>query len=117
MKEEIKNKWVAALRSGEYKQGNGRLRDSANGFCCLGVLCDLYSKEKEVPWTFVNVRFPYFLNENAILPSEVAKWAGTRVKDGSYGDGETYGLIYYNDTLNYDFNKIADIIEKDWQLI
>ncbi len=30
-------KWVAALRSGEYKQGKGALLDSSDCFCCLGV--------------------------------------------------------------------------------
>lgn len=42
MDAELKAKWVAALRGGEYEQGFGRLRRiSANNFCCLGVLCDL----------------------------------------------------------------------------
>lgn len=44
MDPELKAKWVAALRSGEYKQGTGRLRKpTADGqrFCCLGVLCEV----------------------------------------------------------------------------
>lgn len=44
MNKEIKQKWLNALRSGEYKQGTGCLR-SGNEFCCLGVLTDIYSKE------------------------------------------------------------------------
>lgn len=39
MDAELKSKWVAALRGGEYKQIRGSLR-SESGFCCLGVLCD-----------------------------------------------------------------------------
>lgn len=35
---EQKDKWVAALRSGEYKQTKGRLY-SGKGYCCLGVFC------------------------------------------------------------------------------
>jgi hypothetical protein len=32
-------KWVAALRSGEYKQGKGTLHNTTdNTYCCLGVL-------------------------------------------------------------------------------
>jgi hypothetical protein len=41
MKKEMRDKWVKALRSGEYKQGMGYLRrDSGDGeqYCCLGVL-------------------------------------------------------------------------------
>lgn len=41
MDAELKTKWVAALRSGHYKQGAGRLRDGENNCCCLGVLCDI----------------------------------------------------------------------------
>ena len=37
MDKKLKAKWVKALRSGEYKQANGALRDGS-GFCCLGVL-------------------------------------------------------------------------------
>ena len=36
---EFKEKWLAALRSGEYKQGSGLLLDSSNNYCCLGVAC------------------------------------------------------------------------------
>ena len=36
-----KAKWVAALRSGEYKQGRGRLRSEDDEYCCLGVLCEI----------------------------------------------------------------------------
>ena len=32
--------WIAALRSGQYKQCRNRLKDG-DGFCCLGVLCDI----------------------------------------------------------------------------
>lgn len=41
MNAELKAKWVAALRSGDYKQGIGGLRDTHDSFCCLGVLCDI----------------------------------------------------------------------------
>lgn len=40
MDAELKNKWLDALRSGRYAQGQGKLR-AADKFCCLGVLCDL----------------------------------------------------------------------------
>jgi len=39
MDQEIKRKWVEALRSGRYQQGPQKLYDShKNTFCCLGVL-------------------------------------------------------------------------------
>lgn len=46
MDPEIKAKWIAALRSGEYKQGTGRLYDDLTGrFCCLGVLCEVQNDD------------------------------------------------------------------------
>jgi hypothetical protein len=39
MKESLKKKWVAALRSGRYRQGYGRLQTWDGSNCCLGVLC------------------------------------------------------------------------------
>ena len=46
MDAELKAKWVAALRSGEYKQGQHVLRNSLDHFCCLGVLADIHSPDK-----------------------------------------------------------------------
>lgn len=39
--EEFKNKWVAALQSGEYKQTTGKLGSVEEGFCCLGLACHI----------------------------------------------------------------------------
>ncbi len=38
MDEELKSKWLAALRGGSFKQATGRLRRD-DAYCCLGVLC------------------------------------------------------------------------------
>lgn len=39
MDKELKAKWVAALRSGEYEQGVGSLYNKTrDAYCCLGVL-------------------------------------------------------------------------------
>ena len=40
-KDDVKTKWLDALRSGKYKQGRGILRRPDGSFCCLGVLCDI----------------------------------------------------------------------------
>ena len=46
IKPEWKQKWVTALRSGEYKQGfRGVLKDAMGNYCCLGVLEYLVLKE------------------------------------------------------------------------
>jgi len=39
---EFKEKWIAALRSGEFKQNtDGYLQDEENRYCCLGVACKI----------------------------------------------------------------------------
>ena len=43
MNKSIKKKWVAALRSGEYKQGMFAMCNRGE-YCCMGVLCDLLPK-------------------------------------------------------------------------
>lgn len=40
MTKEIKAKFLEALRSGDYKQHTGQLRDwNSNKYCCLGIYC------------------------------------------------------------------------------
>jgi len=46
MTPELKAKWLAALRSGNYKQGESFLRWN-DTYCCLGVLCDVARKHWE----------------------------------------------------------------------
>ena len=38
---ELRKRWLEALRSGKYEQGTDALRREEK-FCCLGVLCDIY---------------------------------------------------------------------------
>lgn len=115
MKPEIKAQWIAALRSGEYEQGRGSLRtiyDSWSEYCCLGVLCDLHAKATGTNWDG-----EVYLNEGAVLPATVIKWA--KLDDEAAPEG--YLLIEHNDGLQdedgsslapKDFNQIADLIEK-----
>ena len=83
MNQQIKEKWIAALRSGEYNQSSNKLR-STQGFCCLGVLCDLYAKEhndSEWEYRYENeyhtqpTDYWYFNNESELLPQQVKNWA------------------------------------------
>jgi len=65
MDQSIKEKWVEALRSGDYEQGEGALRqkDKKNGsnkYCCLGVLCDIVEEEVEGGWrTWSDVTYQF----------------------------------------------------------
>lgn len=82
VKKEIKTLWTEALRSGEYDQGSGCLKkeDCTPKFCCLGVLTDLYRKDKDVSWeeaTEMARGDEYNLTEaTSYMPECVASWAG-----------------------------------------
>lgn len=88
MKPEIKERWLKALRSGEYAQGANALRtfdyakDCATGHCCLGVLCDLHSKETGKQWThdYKNGQ-SYYFDQEGTLPPVVRIWAGLLASD------------------------------------
>lgn len=111
MNKEIQRQWVAALRSGEYKQGHGVL-ESNGRFCCLGVLCDLAVKAGVVkrgaspvnkPVSFVDPYDPEDLTGRP--PMVVEKWAGL--------DAVRVGhLIRLNDIERLPFDRIANIIEE-----
>jgi hypothetical protein len=109
MNPQIKQKWVSALRSGEYQQGKYRLH-TKDKFCCLGVLCDLYGKENNVEWNLMNNGHNYeFQNKESHLPSSVKKWAGVEDCNPHVNDGEST-LARLNDSGS-TFEEIAHIIE------
>ena len=111
MKKEIKARWVAALRSGVYAQTKEKLR-SGDGYCCLGVLCDLHANETNTPWTPDGFSFMYKW-ANLVLPSDVRKWAGLTLNDPTVKvNGKQESLSNMNDTHQKSFDDIADAIEK-----
>lgn len=119
MNTDIKAKWVAALRSGEYAQGSQMLR-CGDEMCCLGVLSDLYIKETELGrWianqTGFNSSFDFSdvsgFREGTELPSAVMIWAEIETAAPfAYTPDGTVDLIDANDK-GMPFPKIADIIE------
>ena len=120
MNQYVKNKWITALRSGEYKQTGGRLREG-DCYCCLGVLTDLYDKDNQSDhqyWHEEDGKYGYSSDgciAEAILPESVMKWAGLEeynptVREERMGKSLTL-LAYLNDNEDLDFNQLADIIE------
>jgi hypothetical protein len=111
MNPQIKQKWVDALRSGEYQQTQNYLRTD-NGFCCLGVLCDLYGKENNVEWEpSTHSKNAYmFQNMATGLPLSVMEWVGVEGYNPLVNGGP-FTLAELNDKGS-TFNEIADVIEK-----
>lgn len=114
MKEEVKEKWLHALRSGNYKQGVGRLRTD-DEFCCLGVLCDLYpegywreGKDEEVD----GVMYTYRLSKDPIyerigFPQSAITHLWAEIPSDFVDN-----LAGMNDN-GKSFEEIADVIEKE----
>lgn len=100
------DKWLTALRSGEYRQGTGELCKKDGAYCCLGVLEHCLTGETE---------------RGAILPSN--EWLAQHnirflVKDGGFGDGAPFlpsldcAAWEANDIKGHSFASIADAIEE-----
>lgn len=127
---QLKQRWIEALRSGDYEQGKGYLRvgeydqfgNERYRYCCLGVLCNLIRPEG----------WDYDLDEDTGRRSDVLFLFFTRDSGEHYGNGSLEGLgdlfdipqdivemlARLNDKEDplsrkpvFDFNAIADIIE------
>jgi hypothetical protein len=123
MKEKVAKAWVAALRSGEYRQAHGCLRNDDGEMCCLGVLCDISELGR---WQNVGINVykglallgdRVFSSTMGTPPKAVMDWAGMRTPLGEFADIARFGgdtLAKIND-LGASFNFIADIIEDNWE--
>lgn len=104
---------TAALRSGEYPQGLGCLRDRS-GYCCLGVLTEvaianglqgISANPGSISWSYNG--------ESALLLQAVADWYGLDADDPALlaPDGTITSCIEANDSYKWDFDQIADALE------
>jgi hypothetical protein len=74
MNPEIRARWVAALRSGEYRQGDGHLR-MGDRLCCLGVLCELAVEDGVVNGVQLSDGLWEYNGSAGWLPPAVVDWA------------------------------------------
>lgn len=122
----VKAKWVAALRSGAYKQGKNFLRQrkphQRAEYCCLGVLCEIAAGEGVISSAKRNLDAMEFNaysygpeSYSLVPPPEVTRWA--RLPNGVPNPSVPYkdakrSMSFLNDREGLDFNQIADIIEE-----
>ena len=100
MKKKDAEKWVNALRGGKYKQGRDWLHSFYdNSFCCLGVLDEIFP-ELDLSGGHSGVLYNY---------SEI----GFNSENGKIGDTSLDSL---NDSGNFTFDEIADIIQAEYIL-
>jgi len=127
MRPEVKASLLEALRSGEYVQGDSRLRTNTGNpacphhYCCLGVLTDLARKDADERHLLGKVTkywdssdIERSLRIDVYPDVAVMEWAGL----GSVND---FKLTYHNknrrvtelnDKVKLTFDQIADLIEE-----
>jgi hypothetical protein len=76
MNPEVKALWLEALRSGKYKQATSMLCDGEGGYCCLGVLTQVYANKKKKRAFDVGGGYVMAEIDAQLLPDRVMKWAG-----------------------------------------
>lgn len=111
MKPEIKQKFVQALKSGDYEQViAGPLRVKLdNGkyqYCLLGVLIDLYCRETNNTWKDVVHK------DNLTYSEEVLQWSGFRPEDFLYINGVTAYPQIHADHWKIPFMVLGDAIQE-----
>ncbi len=107
MKKDLKEKWVAALRSGKYLQADGALRkirnDGKQGYCCLGVLCEISGIGKWVDGGYYGTYDVGNRTLSGTLEGALSKFGFTQRTQ--------LQLVNMNDG-GADFAEIADYIER-----
>jgi hypothetical protein len=98
MNAELKQKWIAALRSGDYEQARfdlvDRDRDGAVSYCCLGVLLCITGTRRP----------PQMVESHSSDYGYIEDLLG--------GSNVRLALVDLNDYKRANFSHIADYIER-----
>lgn len=110
MDPDAKSRWLVALRSGNYNQRKGVLRDTEDNFCCFGVLCE--TEGAKISGIMDGSRFSYYEYkfEDGIGSGQIPLTLRNKLK---IDFNTALKLIALNDEYGYDFNQIADWIEEN----
>src|SRR5689334_17986564 len=112
MAADLKSLWLAALRSGDYAQCDGQLRDDIDdetSYCCLGVLCEAAGLNYEPSDGYLKMA----VAERTGLPKTTQEIL-SGLNDGCLNDLERkiVGDLYRPDLVDgkHSFARIADFI-------
>lgn len=126
MDKEIKEQWLTALKSGNYKKGKTWLcsvekkpnNQSEIRYCCLGVLCDLAVKNGirvDLKWDpGLDSEILLYDGKATKLPSSVMYWARLKENNPYFKNSEFWqdNLALLNDTTE-SFDKVIKAIEEE----
>lgn len=113
----FKNKWIKALRSGKYKQGNGSLYNKKDdSYCCLGLgaaICGISLESLEGKGLLINNAEKKIRGINKIPKPLI----GSVLKISNKYNPIVDKLVDMNDNMmnmkhKYSFKRIATWIEK-----
>lgn len=125
MKKAKAMKLVRALRSGAYHQGQNRLVDDEDRFCCLGVACnistqllewDSYLSEGKRKWHiggYGSTLHPTIKEEYGFYSSDGLR----RDKKPLIIGGKPYDSLLGANDGGCTFDQIADYIEHHWEAL
>ena len=114
---QLTRRWIEALRSGKYAQGQYALQVNRR-FCCLGVLAQI-EDELEAPTTVDYRHTMKASGSKSTITVKLAKRAGLRggldadsePNELSPLDLDASELANMNDSGNATFDEIADLLE------
>ena len=122
MKKRVANKWIKALKSGEYKQTTGHMTVTdfmgTSSFCCLGVLTNLYVEENGLKGFTVDEKDDWIKRDGVNdegegkLNNAVIKWSGMKSSTGRLGKGSLSDMNDSGISFNFIANLIKDNVEK-----
>ncbi len=110
---QIKEKWVEALRSGQYSQSKATFRapnvhnDDAS-YCCLGVLCEVLGTGE---WGGFDEPDVFYPSDASYYWIDGKRYGGYTAPLLSYRTGVV--LAGMNDDSGKNFNEIADWVEEN----
>ena len=78
------NRWVEALKSGNYQKGTGYLR-RGDSFCCLGIACTILSNESlHISTNPLDPQIYHYNAHHKSLPFVIQQMLGLRTQMGHF---------------------------------
>lgn len=114
----LQRAWIAALKSGKYKQGTRRLgkrtRNKKVEYCCLGVACVVAKKHGVKLKRETSGDFCVFGGQKAFPPTNVVEALRLHSKMGNINSESSFPcLSRMNDSGQYTHKMIAEFIESN----
>lgn len=107
----LKEAWITALRSGEYKQGKGVLRTAEGEYCCLGVLGEILEKTDEATFTRTETGLCYVIRDS-MGSGSTTKLPNTLLEKIGLPYEAQEDLVEMNDNQGYSFTQISNWIKE-----